>query len=123
MPCIPWGYSDLPDLVTSLRRGEAISPLGTPFSGVDRSRPKPVVNPSGRAYSSAMDDDKPGFSLPYKVPFSVVAAVFALTFIVWIFFDQMEMPLHAQGTTVVAAVTFGLVSAVKWLWPRIHRGG
>jgi hypothetical protein len=70
-----------------------------------------------------MADDKPGFSLPYKVPFSVVAAVFALTLIVWIFFDQMEMPLHAQGTTLVAGAMFGLVSAVKWLWPRIHRGG
>jgi hypothetical protein len=70
-----------------------------------------------------MAEDKQGFSLPYRAPFSVVAAVFALTFIVWIFFDRMEMPLHAQGTTVVAAVMLGLVSAVKWLWLRSHRAG
>ena len=76
-----------------------------------------------KAYSGGMAEDNQGFSLPFKAPFSVVAAVFALTLIVWVFFDLMEMPLHAQGTTVVAAVMFALVSLVKWIWQRSQRRG
>jgi len=70
-----------------------------------------------------MAEDNQGFSMPSKAPFSVVAAVFVLTFIIWIFFYLIKMPLHAQGTTVVAAVMFGLVSLAKWIWQRSHRRG
>ena len=82
-------------------------------------------NADRKAYSGGMAEDNRSFSPPFKAPFSVVAAVFVLTFIVWIFFYLMKMPLHAQGTTVVAATMFGLVSMVKWVWlrTRTHRRG
>jgi hypothetical protein len=68
-----------------------------------------------------MAEDNQGLSMFSKAPFSVVAAVFVFTFAVWIFFYLMKMPLHAQGTTVVAAFMFGLISLVKWVWLRTHR--
>jgi amino acid transporter len=65
-----------------------------------------------------MSQDNGSPSLLSRLPFGAIVTVFLLTFAVWLFFYQMNMPLQAPATTVVAVIMFAIVIAVRWLWSR-----
>jgi membrane protein DedA with SNARE-associated domain len=61
-------------------------------------------------------------SLISKLPVGAIVAVFLLTFAVWLFFYEMDMPLQAPTTTVVAIIMLGVVIAARWIWSRRSKG-
>ncbi len=69
-----------------------------------------------------MGEDNAHSSILSKLPVGALVIVFVLTFAVWIFFYELDMPLQAPATTVVAAVMLGVVIAVRWMWSRKSKG-
>lgn len=65
-----------------------------------------------------MSEDNEHPSVLARLPFGAIVTAFLLTFAVWIFFYEMNMPLTAPATTVVAAIMLGVVIAARWVWSR-----
>ena len=69
-----------------------------------------------------MSEDNGPPSLLSRLPLGAIVTVFLLTLAVWIFFYEMDMPLQAPATTVVAAIMLAIVIAGRWAWSRRSRG-
>lgn len=69
-----------------------------------------------------MSDENSSPSLVSKLPLGAIIAVFLLTFSVWLFFYELDMPLHAPATTVVAAIMIGVVMGARAIWARRSKG-
>ncbi|MDQ2776381.1 MAG: hypothetical protein M3Y57_15920 [Acidobacteriota bacterium] len=70
-----------------------------------------------------MADENANFPGPFRVSLGVAIAVFALTFIVWIFFFMLDMQLRTESTAFVALLMLAVVSAGKWLLARARDHG
>jgi hypothetical protein len=69
-----------------------------------------------------MSEDNGNSSILSRLPFGALVIVFLLTLAVWIFFYEMNMPLQAPATTVVAALMLGIVIVARWARSRRSKG-